>query len=249
MYRILGAHLNLDVGAGRRAVDSKTSSLDMIIFTGCPVFCDISAASGSRYIGIFPPNPPPISIGTTVILDTGRSNAPAKASLAANAALGAGPHGQVAVGVPKSSRVLWLNVALVDGGGAEFPLYNDVGFLEPLVYVALLVPQVGSNVAGFIGAFPNSVVVTSSCSNCSGIFIASRTSTYAGRTSYSTSIKSTATGSNVGVNRRHGRDRMAFVKDFLVGQQVFAGDRAPRPGESILATGMSAPVMTDLTPG
>ena len=52
----------------------------MVIFTGLPDFLASKAASGSRYGVSFPPNPPPISIGTTLIRDTGISNKPATAS-------------------------------------------------------------------------------------------------------------------------------------------------------------------------
>ena len=51
-------------------VASSTSALFIVIFTGRPLFFDSTAATGSRYVGSFPPNPPPISIGTTVTLDT-----------------------------------------------------------------------------------------------------------------------------------------------------------------------------------
>src|SRR5271156_1473341 len=39
--------------------------------TGLPVRCDSRTASGSRYIVVLPPNPPPISAGTTLILPSG----------------------------------------------------------------------------------------------------------------------------------------------------------------------------------
>ena len=55
-------------------VDSNTSALLITILTACPVFLDRSAATGSRYTGILPPKPPPISIGITLICDTGISS-------------------------------------------------------------------------------------------------------------------------------------------------------------------------------
>ena len=54
-------------------VPSKTSLRDMTIFTGRPVFFESSAATGSRYTGIFPPKPPPISMGVTFTWETGMS--------------------------------------------------------------------------------------------------------------------------------------------------------------------------------
>src|SRR5437762_10322977 len=50
-----------DVGPVAR----NTSSRPITIFTGRPDFFDRTIASGSRYTGILPPNPPPISLGIT----------------------------------------------------------------------------------------------------------------------------------------------------------------------------------------
>ena len=54
-------------------VPTSTSSRDMTILTGRPVFFESRAATGSRYTGILPPKPPPISIGVTLMFDTGIS--------------------------------------------------------------------------------------------------------------------------------------------------------------------------------
>ena len=48
-------------------VPSKTSVRVMVILTGWPVFLESMAAGTSRYTGIFPPKPPPISRGTILI--------------------------------------------------------------------------------------------------------------------------------------------------------------------------------------
>ena len=53
-------------------VASSTSVRLIVSCTGWPLFRDSTAASGSRYIFSLPPKPPPISIGTTLISDTGR---------------------------------------------------------------------------------------------------------------------------------------------------------------------------------
>src|ERR1700676_2602196 len=45
----------------------STSERDITSFTGAPVFLESSTDSGSRYIVVLPPNPPPISAGTTLI--------------------------------------------------------------------------------------------------------------------------------------------------------------------------------------
>ena len=64
---------------------SNTSARLITIFTACPVFLDSSAATGSRYTGILPPKPPPISMGVTRICETGRSRIDARASRTVNA--------------------------------------------------------------------------------------------------------------------------------------------------------------------
>ena len=51
-------------------VPSNTSALVMVSFTGCPDLRDKTAATDSKYpTSPFPPNPPPISRGTTLTLD------------------------------------------------------------------------------------------------------------------------------------------------------------------------------------
>ena len=55
-------------GAGPEA--RKTSSRDMVIFTGLPDLRESISASGSRYTTVFPPKPPPISDAVTRSLDT-----------------------------------------------------------------------------------------------------------------------------------------------------------------------------------
>ena len=59
---------------------SSTSALLMYIFTGAPDFRESAAATGCRYVASLPPNPPPISSGTTFILDTGTPNTVATVS-------------------------------------------------------------------------------------------------------------------------------------------------------------------------
>ncbi len=49
----------------------STSERDMTSFTGAPVFFDSNTESGSRYIVVLPPKPPPISAGTTLMWPTG----------------------------------------------------------------------------------------------------------------------------------------------------------------------------------
>src|SRR5262245_2956558 len=49
-------------------VARSTSLRLIVILTGLPVFFDSNKASGSRYTVVFPPNPPPISAGITLIL-------------------------------------------------------------------------------------------------------------------------------------------------------------------------------------
>ena len=49
-------------------VARNTSLRFITILTGLPVFLDSSRARGSRYTVVLPPNPPPISAGTTLIL-------------------------------------------------------------------------------------------------------------------------------------------------------------------------------------
>ena len=66
-------------------VDSNTSARLMTILTVWPVFLDRRAATGSRYTGILPPKPPPISMGVTLICDTGISSSSAIASRTVNA--------------------------------------------------------------------------------------------------------------------------------------------------------------------
>ena len=60
---------------------SKVSFRLITTLTGVPVFLDRIAATGSTYIGILPPKPPPISVGVTRICDTGISRRSAKLSL------------------------------------------------------------------------------------------------------------------------------------------------------------------------
>ena len=48
---------------------SSTSARLMVTFTGCPVFRESRAATGSRWMVVLPPNPPPISMGTTFTAD------------------------------------------------------------------------------------------------------------------------------------------------------------------------------------
>ena len=50
-------------------VDSKTSVLLMVNFTGTEAFLASTAAIGSRYAYNLPPKPPPISIGITLTLE------------------------------------------------------------------------------------------------------------------------------------------------------------------------------------
>ncbi len=64
---------------------SNTSALLITSFTVRPDFLDRSAATGSRYMGILPPKPPPISMGVTLMLDSGISRSWAIASRTANA--------------------------------------------------------------------------------------------------------------------------------------------------------------------
>ena len=52
-------------------VASKTSPRDISSLTGRPDFFDKIAATGGRYTEILPPNPPPISCGTTLTLEIG----------------------------------------------------------------------------------------------------------------------------------------------------------------------------------
>ena len=52
-------------------VPSNTSVRLMVTLTGSPVFLESKAATGSRYTRVLPPNPPPISIGMTLMLETG----------------------------------------------------------------------------------------------------------------------------------------------------------------------------------
>ena len=44
----------------------------MTILTGRPLFLERMAATGSRYVVILAPNPPPISVGITFTMDSGR---------------------------------------------------------------------------------------------------------------------------------------------------------------------------------
>ena len=48
---------------------SRTSARLMAIFTGWPVLRESRAATGSRWMVVLPPKPPPISIGTTFTVD------------------------------------------------------------------------------------------------------------------------------------------------------------------------------------
>ena len=64
---------------------SNVSARLISIFTAWPVLRDSSAATGSRYTGILPPKPPPISMGVTRICDTGISSSCAIASRTVNA--------------------------------------------------------------------------------------------------------------------------------------------------------------------
>ena len=66
-------------------VASKTLARSITSFTGRPDFFERTAASGSRYTAIFPPNPPPISIGTTLIREIGTPSSPPSWSRAAKA--------------------------------------------------------------------------------------------------------------------------------------------------------------------
>jgi len=56
----------------------NTSSRVMVIFTGLPVFFDMIAASGSRYMPSLPPKPPPISTAIQVMFETGMPNTRAR---------------------------------------------------------------------------------------------------------------------------------------------------------------------------
>src|SRR5262249_7946198 len=58
--------------AGVGPVASNSSMRLMIILTGRPALRDRTAAIGSRYTEILPPNPPPISHGVTDTCDTGK---------------------------------------------------------------------------------------------------------------------------------------------------------------------------------
>ncbi len=49
-------------------VPRKTSSRVIVILTGRPALRESTSAAGSRYTGILPPKPPPISEGVTLIV-------------------------------------------------------------------------------------------------------------------------------------------------------------------------------------
>src|SRR3954471_6113540 len=69
-----------DVGPEAR----NTSSRVITILTGDPAFRDKASATGSRYTGILPPNPPPISLGTTFTLAASMPRIAAHASRTTN---------------------------------------------------------------------------------------------------------------------------------------------------------------------
>src|SRR6202035_2073016 len=69
-----------DVGPDAR----NTSSRVITIFTGRPAWRDSAMAIGSRQTGIFPPKPPPISLGTTLIAAASMPRIAAHASRTTN---------------------------------------------------------------------------------------------------------------------------------------------------------------------
>ena len=107
---------------------TNTSSRDMTILTGWPVFSDSLAASGSRYTPPcpFPPNPPPISMGTTFTRETGSPSIREVWVSYAEMSLAAAPHGHVSVVPPVGRRGMRLNVPLVHGLRPIFTLNYNV---------------------------------------------------------------------------------------------------------------------------
>src|SRR5580704_5608503 len=69
-----------DVGPDAR----NTSSRVITILTGSPDLRESAMASGSRYTGIFPPKPPPISLGTTLMAAASMPRIAAHASRTTN---------------------------------------------------------------------------------------------------------------------------------------------------------------------
>ena len=151
---ILGAHLDLDVSSGRRA-----GGLEYLVpghdhLYGLPGVPGHQRGQRLKVYRNLPAKPASNLHGHHGYLGYRQIQRPGQGIPCGECALGAGPHGQVAVGVPQGGGVVRLDVALVDGSGAERALHDNVGFLEPLVYVPLLVPQVRSDVAGLVGALP-----------------------------------------------------------------------------------------------
>ena len=98
-----------------------------------------------------PPKPPPISIGTTLMRDTGMLQQLRHLGAHREGALRAAPDGHVAVGVPQGRGVVRLDVALVNGGGVELALDDDGRLGEALVDVAELELEVLGDVGGLAG--------------------------------------------------------------------------------------------------
>ena len=70
-------------------------------------------------------------------------------------ALGAGPDGQLAIGVPEGCAVLGFNVPLVHRGSGILLLHDDVSGGEALLQVALFVAEMGGDVAVLVSFLPH----------------------------------------------------------------------------------------------
>ena len=84
-------------------------------------------------------------------LDVGDRNIEQLGRLVSNAerALGAGPDGDFAIGVPMSGRCVRFDVTLVNGRCVELSFNDDVGFFETFGDVALLEHEVLGDVGVF----------------------------------------------------------------------------------------------------
>ena len=76
--------MSISAAAGGPEPPCSTSSRDSTSFTGRRHFCASRTATASPWIAILPPNPPPISSGTTLSRDIGRPSMAAIISSAVN---------------------------------------------------------------------------------------------------------------------------------------------------------------------
>ena len=171
-----------------------------------------------------PPKPPPISIGTTLICETGICSSSATCGADGERALRAAPDGHGAVGVPQGRGVVRLDVALVDRRRVELALDDDRGLLRsPSSTSPSLNWKCLATLDGLVGRLAERlgdevVVQHRRRRRC----MASRTSMTGGSGSYSTLMSLSGFLGDVRADGGDGGDGVALVQHLVRRQAVAA---------------------------